>query len=78
MLKYTFTNYAWIANVKAPILILHGDKDEVISYSQGQRLAAVSKDTLLITIPEGTHNDLGDHDLYWKALNEFLGRLARD
>lgn len=74
ILKYTFTNFEWIANIKAPVLILHGDHDEVIPYSQAQRLAAVSKDTLLVTIPDGRHNDLGDYDLYWKALLEFLSR----
>jgi len=75
MLKYNFPNFEWIRKVKAPVLIVHGDQDEVIPHAQGQRLASLTENALFVTIPDGQHNDLGDHDLYWKALVEFLGRL---
>ena len=38
LLKDTWRSDQWIKNVKAPLLIIHGDKDRLIPYSQSQDL----------------------------------------
>ena len=41
-----------------PVLIIHGDADEVVPYAMGQELAAAIPGARLITVPGGHHNDL--------------------
>jgi uncharacterized protein len=41
-----------------PVLIIHGDEDEIIPYVMGQELAAAIPSARLITVPGGHHNDL--------------------
>ena len=44
--------------LRLPVLILHGDADEVVPYAMGQELAAAIPGARLITVPGGHHNDL--------------------
>lgn len=64
-----------IKAVKSRILIIHGDKDEVVPYHMGKRLFDVYLGTKhMVTIKEGGHNDLQDLDplLYWGEIEKFL------
>ena len=46
--------------VRAPVLVLHGDADELIPLDQGARLATAAQ-ARLIVYPGGNHNDLRLH-----------------
>lgn len=48
----------WAATVSTPILVAHGDKDSLISLSQGQQLyqAYASPDKAWIVVPSGDHD----------------------
>jgi fermentation-respiration switch protein FrsA (DUF1100 family) len=56
--------------LRLPVLILHGDADEVVPYAMGQELAAAIPGARLITVPGGHHNDL--FALEGEALREAL------
>jgi fermentation-respiration switch protein FrsA (DUF1100 family) len=64
-----------INHVKCPVLIVHGDKDEVIPQKLGMDLynkyTGVKK---FVSIPGGRHNDLESvyPDFYWRSIREFL------
>lgn len=38
MIKYKFETFQYIENVEAPVIIFHGDRDEVISYQSSLKL----------------------------------------
>jgi fermentation-respiration switch protein FrsA (DUF1100 family) len=65
-----------IGGVRAPVLIVHGDRDAVIPFSDGQALfAAARQPKAFVRIPGGGHNDLvgsGLYDHVWP----FLGLTA--
>jgi fermentation-respiration switch protein FrsA (DUF1100 family) len=65
-----------IKSYRGPLLMSHGDADEVIPYKQGQALFAAcpSENKLFITNPGGKHND-GQSDEYRAALDAFLENL---
>ena len=66
-----FDNMSRMKEVRTPVLIIHGDRDEVIAYEFGQRLfAAANQPKAFWTIPGATHNDL---HLIGRA--EFASRL---
>jgi uncharacterized protein len=51
-----------IARLKAPLLILHGAKDELIPVAMGRSLhAAATVPKELVVFPEGGHSDLDQH-----------------
>jgi fermentation-respiration switch protein FrsA (DUF1100 family) len=66
-----------INNLKSPVLIIHGDRDEVVPYSMGEKLFAQYRGTKhMVTIGGGTHNDLQmvNPALYWGEIANFLAQ----
>jgi fermentation-respiration switch protein FrsA (DUF1100 family) len=61
-----------IGAVTAPLLILHGEQDEVIPVEMGRRVfQAGNKPKRIETFPQGRHNDLFDHGA-WQKMRDFL------
>jgi len=57
---------------------MHGDRDRVIPFAQGQALfERIGVPKRFVTIPGGDHNDLTppDPDAYWKAVDAFVAGL---
>jgi pimeloyl-ACP methyl ester carboxylesterase len=72
ILKYPMQSNEWITSVKCPILIVHGNQDEVIPFSQGQELSKLRGDIQFVEIPDGHHNDLDMYPLYWESIQKFF------
>ena len=76
--SYRFATADWMSGVRAPVLVIHGDRDSVIPYRMGQRLyQALPGPKRFVTITGGDHNDAAPADatLYWKAVQEFVESL---
>ncbi|MGD9502143.1 MAG: alpha/beta hydrolase [Methyloceanibacter sp.] len=66
-----------VGAVTAPLLILHGEEDEVIPVEMGRRIYRAAKAPKRIeTFPRGHHNDLFDHGA-WDRMREFLESLGK-
>jgi uncharacterized protein len=64
-----------VGRVGAPLLVLHGDADEVVPYRQGRAVFdAASEPKILVTIPGAHHNDAHEigGETYWEAWTAFL------
>ena len=73
LLKYTFRNDLWAADVQCPVHIFHGTRDEVIPFTSGERLVTrFPGDSRLITIDGGMHNNLEQFPLYHEELRTIL------
>jgi fermentation-respiration switch protein FrsA (DUF1100 family) len=78
---YRFATAEWMSEVKAPALVVHGDRDRVIPYRMGQRLYdGLPGPKRFVTIPGGDHNDPApaDADLYWGAVRDFVTSLGQE
>jgi hypothetical protein len=65
-----------IGAVTAPLLVLHGEDDEVIPVDMGRRIYRAANDPKRIeTFPHGRHNDLFDHGA-WDKMRDFLLSLS--
>ncbi|HTP41202.1 MAG TPA: alpha/beta hydrolase [Nitrospiria bacterium] len=67
-----------IGAIHVPLLILHGDQDEVVPYAQGRRLfAAANEPKRFFTIVGAHHNDtyVTGGSAYFDALRTFLASL---
>ena len=75
LLKYKLETYKYIKDCKMPVVLIHGDQDEVIYYGSSLKLKALlKKSDTLITIEGLGHNGMTDHPDYVKAIGEILNR----
>lgn len=75
LIKYKLRTNEYIQNVKAPIVIFHGDSDDIIYYNSSVKLSKLLKDgDKFITLPNGEHNGMNDNPDYRKHLTEILGK----
>lgn len=76
-LRFRFDNASKLPKVDAPILLIHGDRDELIPHSHSEVLAAQLGDKAeLAIIPGAGHNDIGAYPAYAQILTRFLARTA--
>lgn len=76
LLKYKFRNGKYLRKVRAPVVILHGEKDEIIYYGSSLKLKHGFKpgDTL-ITLKGYGHNNFLGSKIYRKEIENVLRRL---
>lgn len=68
LLTDTFANTVHVKNVKAPLLVLHGEQDGVIPVQMGKDVyAAANQPKQLELFPQATHADLFEHGAWNKA-----------
>ena len=73
-----FDSKSKIANIRAPLLFFHGDRDEIIPLKLGRSLfEAAPEPKHFIEVPGAGHNDLVETAglSYPKRLHEFYGQL---
>lgn len=76
IVRYKMPSNEWIQNVKCPKLFVHGTADDVIPYSQGQKLYAETPGPKeFLTIEGENHSNLPSHSEYWASLKSFLARI---
>ena len=74
LLKYKLETHQYIPECKMPIVLFHGDEDEVIPYSQSHKLKALLKESdTLITLNGIGHNGMTYDKEYVKAMGRVLG-----
>jgi uncharacterized protein len=81
LVAYRFDSLAKIRRVAVPILIVHGDADELVPFEMGERLrdaATAAPAVRFHRVRGGRHNDIrevGGAD-YWRAWRELLPLVA--
>lgn len=78
VLRYRLRSDLWMPKVSAPVLILHGDRDELIPHASGLALSKLVQNGRFVTIEGGGHNDLGGSEFYWAELAAFLSRCCHN
>jgi alpha-beta hydrolase superfamily lysophospholipase len=74
MTKYTLPTYQHLDNVRSPVTIFHGTKDQVIPYKHAKWLAGRKRGTELVTIDKGKHNNLAEFPQFRQKLDSLLSR----
>jgi hypothetical protein len=75
LLKYPFETNKLIPNCKMPVVIFHGDRDNVIYYGSSLKLKTLFKpaDTLITLAGQG-HNGMSDNPDYTTVLRQVLAK----
>jgi fermentation-respiration switch protein FrsA (DUF1100 family) len=75
-----YRNVAKLRNVHCPVLVTHGQADEVIAFHHGEMLfAAAAEPKRNFWVPTAGHNDLRTvaGQEFWTVLSEFRALCAR-
>ena len=72
LLKYKLATNKYLKNVKVPVYLIHGTKDELIQYESSIRLSALSDNITLSTVSGGDHGNLEEFDEYKELIKEVL------
>jgi fermentation-respiration switch protein FrsA (DUF1100 family) len=70
-----YDNLDKVRRLRVPLLVLHGERDEIVPFAQGRRLfEAAPEPKRFFPIPGAGHNDtyLVGGDAYWRTVAEFL------
>ena len=71
LMKDQFRSDLRIGKVTAPVLVLHGDRDDVVPFALGERLyELITAPKRFVRFPGGGHNDLGARAV--EAARQFL------
>jgi uncharacterized protein len=74
LLRYKLDTYKYISDCKMPIVLFHGNEDEVIPYGQSLKLKSLLKksDKLIVLNGQG-HNGMTFREDYVEAIGKVLG-----
>jgi hypothetical protein len=75
LLRYPLMTHQDIARIASRVLLIHGDRDQLIPFDHSVRLQAAAPDAELVRIAGGAHGDLQDFERYHQAISEALARL---
>ena len=71
LVRNPFDSQAWVRGYDGPVLVIHGEQDDVIPYAHGQALAQVAPRGRLVT-RQAHHADLPRDANYWDEVRELL------
>jgi fermentation-respiration switch protein FrsA (DUF1100 family) len=75
---YRFPTAEFLRNVRAPVLVMHGDDDRVVPFGLGRALfERIAGPKQFVTVHGGDHNDVTPPDApaYWRAVDAFISGL---
>jgi alpha-beta hydrolase superfamily lysophospholipase len=73
LLKYKFETNKYIKECKMPVILFHGEEDEVIYYNSSIKLKGIMKETdTLITLKGHGHNGITDNPEYIRMIENIL------
>jgi fermentation-respiration switch protein FrsA (DUF1100 family) len=76
LMKDQFRSDERIGNVRAPVLVLHGARDDIVPISYGERLYAhIASPKRFVRLPDAGHNDHDQHGAVDAARAFVAGRL---
>jgi fermentation-respiration switch protein FrsA (DUF1100 family) len=73
MVPDRYDNLSKLARVAAPVVILHGTRDDVVPVAMGRALAAAVPPAVFVEIPSASHNDFpGLEELVEREIGKIL------
>ena len=75
LLRYPLATNVDVRAIRTPVLLVHGERDELIPVDNSERLLAVAPNGAILRIRGAGHNDIQEFDDYLDALARWLNEL---
>jgi uncharacterized protein len=76
LLRYPLATEEYVPRIQTPVLLFHGDRDELIPVAHSLHLKSLAPHGEAIVIPNGHHADLQEIPFYYDTLAEKLLALG--
>ena len=75
LVRDRFNNYERISDVTCPLLVIHGQKDNLIPFEDSIKLCEKTAGPYELILPENmNHNDVNIYEDFYEPINNFLKR----
>ncbi|CAD5374900.1 Hydrolase_4 domain-containing protein [Rubrivivax sp. A210] len=68
LLRYPLRTDEAVPHIRGPLLLVHGQRDDLIAPAHSEHLATLAPQARLLRLPEAGHNDLQLHAAYLETL----------
>ena len=75
LVRYPLATNSDVRRIRTPVLLVHGEEDQLIPIGNSERLLAVVPQGELLRIPRAHHDDVHQFDVYLDSLASRLGAL---
>jgi uncharacterized protein len=75
LLRYPLSTEDIVDKIKAPLMLIHGDKDTFIPPSHSKALKSLAPQTKLLIVNGAAHNDVHQFEAYLKGFGDMLAGL---
>ncbi len=75
LLRYPLRTDESLARIKSPVLLVHGERDDIIGPAHSERLLHSAPHAERVLVPGAGHNDLQQVPAYLDAIAARLKRL---
>jgi uncharacterized protein len=72
LLRYPLRTQKAVAQMRSPLLFIHGEADTLIAPSHSQALHLLAPASKLVLVPKAGHNDLQEFEVYLQAVRAAL------
>jgi pimeloyl-ACP methyl ester carboxylesterase len=76
-----FSNDTYLTQIKKPCLVIHGERDQIIPFSEGKYVFETIPESVekeFIGIPYATHNDISSYeDQYFSPIKKFIEKYCQ-
>jgi uncharacterized protein len=72
VLRYPLRTHEAVAQMRSPLLFIHGEADTLIAPSHSQALHLLAPKSKLVLVPKAGHNDLQEFEAYLQAVRAAL------
>jgi pimeloyl-ACP methyl ester carboxylesterase len=79
LLKENYNSVEAAKNINCPSLIIHGEADNIIPFSQGKKVEEeFGLNARWVPVPHSGHNDIFSRDTVWEEISLFLEKFKGD
>ncbi len=75
LLRYPLRTDDALTRVRSPVLLVHGERDDIIDPAHSERLLRAAPQAERVLVPDAGHNDLQEFPAYLDAIAARLNRL---
>lgn len=77
-MKDQFKSVEYISSIKAPLLIIHGDRDTLIPLEFGERFFAAANEPKEMLVAKGFGHEVLFEESTWEKEIEFFERVLKE
>jgi uncharacterized protein len=75
LLRYPLRTDELLGRIRTPVVLIHGERDELIPVAHSQALQAIAPAARLVVLPGAAHGDLQEFESYLQAVSAQLQAL---